>query len=129
MELGYTARSIKLTMPKTVLFFVAIVVIILTSAATLFFNNIAPKPTPKNEIETAVNQAKHLYRQEKDRGRDFSSGPCLSNALMPGWVIDIAYNPRLPADDLPGNQCSAYLEGRADHFVELDPNGNLIRAK
>ncbi|MCL4366304.1 hypothetical protein M1437_03695 [Patescibacteria group bacterium] len=116
-------------MPKTVLFFIAIAVIIITSAVTLFLNNIAPKPTPKNEIETAVNQARHLYNQEKDRRRDFSSGPCLSNALMPSWVVDIAHNPRLPIDDLPENRCSAYLEGRADHFVELDPQGNLIRAK
>ena len=48
---------------------------------------------------------------------------------MPGWVVDIAHSPRLSIDDLPENQCPAYLQGSAQHFVELDPKGNLIRAK
>ena len=78
----------------------------------------------KMEIDTAVNQAKLIYKSEKERGRDFSSGPCLSNALMPEWVVDIAHSPRLPIDDLPENQCPAYREGKAKHFVELDPDGN-----
>jgi hypothetical protein len=29
--------------------------------------------------------------------------------------------------DLPGSQCAAYRTGKASHFVELDPNGKLIR--
>lgn len=115
-------------MPKLPLFIIALVVIILTSAATLFFNNDL-KSAPKSEVGTAINQANHLYRQEKDRGRDFSNGPCLSNALLPDWVVDIVHNPRLPIDDLPENQCSAYREGGAHHFVELDIEGNLVRAK
>lgn len=125
-ELGYTARS---DMPKTTLFIVALIVIILTGLATVFLNNGNPKAVPKDEIETAVNQAKHLYRLEKELGRDLSSGPCLSEALLPGWVVDIVHSPRLPIDDLPENQCSAYRGGDAQHFVELDLEGNLIRAK
>ena len=83
----------------------------------------------KNEIDIAINQAKHLYRQQKEQGKNFSNGPCLSDALLPNWVVDIAHNPRIPIDDFPQNQCPGFLEGRAQHFVELDPNGNLIRAK
>ena len=63
----------------------------------------------------------HLY---------YSSGRwqfCLSNFLISGWVLDIAHNPREAIDDLPQNQCSAYLSGQAKHFVELDLNGDLIR--
>lgn len=115
-------------MPKSTLLFVVLIVIILTAVVTLIFNNSGPRAISKSEIDTAVNQAKHVYRQRKEIGEDFSSGPCLSNALMPGWVADIAHSPRLPADDLPQNQCPAYLEGRAKHFVELDTEGNLIRA-
>jgi hypothetical protein len=60
---------------------------------------------------------------------DLSAGPCLSNNLIPDWVADIAHNPRQAVDDLPANQCSAYREGQAHHFVELDLDGNLIRAQ
>jgi hypothetical protein len=31
-------------------------------------------------------------------------------------------------DDEPENQCEAYREGEAGHFVELDPEGNFIRS-
>lgn len=116
-------------MPKLTLLVIILAVIILTAFVTLLLNNNDPKAIPKTEIDTAVNQAKFLYRQKKDRSEDFSSGPCLSNAVMPNWVADIVHSPRLPIDDLPENQCPGYLQGGAEHFVELDLSGNLIRAK
>lgn len=116
-------------MPKISLLIIALVVIILTGLTTVFLNSVGPKATSKSEIDTAVNQAKHVYRQRKEMGEDFSNGPCLSDALMPGWVVDIAHSPRLPIDDLPQNQCPSYREGRAQHFVELDLDGNLIRVR
>lgn len=116
-------------MSKNLLFGSALTVILITASLTLVVNSGDRESPPKSEVDAVVNQAKFLYQQEKARSRDFSSGPCLSNALMPGWVLDIAHNPRLPTDDLPENQCSAYREGGAEHFVELDPEGNLIRAK
>lgn len=116
-------------MPKTTLLIIALIVVVLTALITVFLNSGGPKSASKNEIETAVNQAKYFYGQERGRERDFSSGPCLSEALLPGWVVDIVHSPRLPIDDLPENQCSAYREGRAQHFVELDLEGNLIRTK
>lgn len=116
-------------MPKVTLFTIALIVVILTASATLLFNNIVIKPPPKTEIDSAINQAKLLYRQKKERGEDLSNGPCLSNALMPSWVADIAHNPRLSIDDLHENQCAAYFEGKAKHLVELDTEGNLIKIK
>ncbi len=77
----------------------------------------------------AVAKTKALYLQQKSAGVDFSDGPCLSNDLLPGWVADIAHDPRQSADDLPENQCDAYREGKAQHFVELDTDGSLIRTK
>ncbi len=118
-----------MTRPKSTLLVIVLIVIVLLAFITVFLNSGGPKSISKSEIETAVNQAKYLYGQERGRGRDFSSGPCLSEALLPGWVVDIAHSPRLPIDDLPENQCSAFREGRAQHFVELDLDGNLIRAK
>lgn len=118
-----------MTRSKLNLLLIALTVIITTGFITVYFNNRESKEVTKNEIDTAVNQAKFLYSQRKKTGEDLSKGPCLSNALMPGWVVDIAHKPRLSIDDLPENQCSAYIEGRATHFVELDTEGNLIRAR
>jgi len=116
-------------MPKSLLVILILSTILLTVFITLTLNSSKPKSITKAEVETAINQANHLYSQEKSKGRDFSAGPCLSNALLPDWVVDIAHNPRLPTDDLSENQCLSYLEGRSKHFVELDPDGKLIRAK
>ncbi len=116
-------------MSKLTLLAIALIVIILTGIATIYFNNREPKGTPKSEIDTAINQARFLYSQRKAMKEDFSTGPCLSNALMPDWVVDIVHSPRLSIDDLPENQCPAYIEGKAHHFVELDTEGNLARAR
>lgn len=78
--------------------------------------------------DLAVAKAKELWRARFLEGEDLSDGPCISNEVIPGWVADIAHNPRTVADELPQNQCSAYRDGTAKHFVELDPGGNLIRA-
>jgi hypothetical protein len=75
-----------------------------------------------------VEAAKARYRAAKARGVDMSRGPCLG-VIARGWVADVAHDPRQPVDDLPQNQCAAYRNGTAAHFVELDPEGNLIRAR
>ena len=116
-------------MPKGFLVILTLAILLITGYLTLAVNNAFLKAPSKSEIEVAVNQAQYFYRQKKARNEDFSNGPCLSNALMPGWVVDIAHNPRLAMDDLSQNQCAAYLEGSAQHFVELDIDGNLIRVK
>lgn len=116
-------------MPKNIVFVIALLVIILTMVATLFLNKFVIKSVSKTEIDSAVNQARFLYRQKKETNENLANGPCLSNALMPNWVADIAHSPRIPVDDLPENQCSGHIEGRAQHFVELDLDGNLIRTK
>jgi hypothetical protein len=44
-------------------------------------------------------------------------------------VADIAHDPRQAIDDAPENQCQRYRSGEAHHFVELAPDGQLIRAQ
>ena len=117
-------------MPKGFLVSLILATLILTAYLTLAVNNAFVKTSPsKSEIDTAINQARYLFSQRKKLGEDFSNGPCLSEALLPDWVVDIAHNPRIPVDDLPQNQCQSFREGRVKHFVELDVNGNLIRAQ
>lgn len=113
-------------LPKSVITLGALVAVIITALLTYGLNSGGVK---KSDIDTAVNQAKYFYQMKRLQGEDLSFGPCISNALMPDWVADIAHNPREEIDDLRENQCPAYLEGRVRHFVELDLEGNLIRAK
>lgn len=77
----------------------------------------------------AISKAKALWRVQFSLGEDLSDGPCLSNNVIKDWVADIAHDPREAVDDLPENQCSAYRDGTAKHFVELDPSGELIQAQ
>ncbi len=118
-------------MPKVVLVAILLAVIIIPSyiiytqgskSAPYKFGNWA-------EGDSAINQARHAYDLKKSLGEDLSTGPCLSNDLIPGWVADLVHSPRQPIDDLPENQCNALLEGRATHYVELDLEGNLVGIK
>lgn len=87
------------------------------------------KPGLSTEIDTMVGRSQKLYKDRKAIGMDFSTGPCLTNDLAQDWVADLVHNPRKDLDAWPENQCPAYLEGRAKHFVELDIEGEVIRVK
>ncbi len=82
----------------------------------------------KSEKDQAIEKSKELFKQKKEEGMDMSQGPCLSNEIISGWVVDVAHSPREAVDNQPENQCSTYREGKASHFIELDPEGNLIKA-
>jgi hypothetical protein len=72
-----------------------------------------------------------VYEEVAATGQDLSNGPCIADELddVPGWSVDIAHDPRQEIDNDPANQCQAYRDGRTSHFVELDPEGELIRAQ
>ena len=63
---------------------------------------------------------------------DLSDGPCLSddnpNWDVEGWVCDVAHSPRQDVDNRPENQCREFREGKASHFVEVDPECEFIKA-
>lgn len=87
-----------------------------------------PTPTIESKpVDEALGNALNLYSQKKSKGEDLSNGPCLG-LVAPDWVADIAHNPRQNVDDKPENQCEDFRQGKAHHFIELDPAGNLIRA-
>jgi len=83
-----------------------------------------------SELERAKAACINACKKALAEGQDLSTGPCLLNPMdeLPNWVCDVAHEPREAIDNLPENQCSAYREGRASHFVEVDPNCNFIRA-
>lgn len=83
-------------------------------------------PIPANqEAASLCNQICKSY------DKNLSNGPCLSGNnpdwTVNDWVCDVAHSLRQPVDDLPENQCSAFREGKASHFVEVDMECNLIR--
>jgi hypothetical protein len=83
----------------------------------------------QSEKEKAVAAARDAYASAK--GTDFRRGPCIAERLpgLPDWVADVAHDPRQKVDNEPANQCVRYESGAAHHFVEIDPNGKLIRAQ
>ena len=81
------------------------------------------------EKARAIEAAKAAYAKARREGRDLSNGPCIADPLIENWVADVAHDPRRPVDDEPENQCAGYRAGKAEHFVELDPDGNVIRAE
>ena len=81
--------------------------------------------------ERAVDEAQDAFRQAQSSGVDMSTGPCISESLpsLPDWVADVAHDPRQPIDDEAANQCQRFRSGEAHHFVELNIDGQLIRAE
>lgn len=111
---------------------IIVLMVIATSTFLIFITDKTPykyKPGIWPEADNAVSQAAHVYNLAKERNLDMSSGPCLSNSLISGWVLDIVHSPRSADDDLVDNQCGTILNGQAKHIIELDPEGNLVRVK
>lgn len=116
---------------KKILFWLVLIVVLMTTFCVLYFqrdSNFVYKPGASIENDRVAWAALNLFKKEAS-GMDLSNGPCLTNDLIPDWVVDIVHNPREETDNLPQNQCQAYLEGRAKHFVEIDIEGNVIRVK
>jgi type II secretory pathway component PulM len=81
------------------------------------------------EREQAIQAARAAYARYAASGADLSAGPCIAEEVTASWAADITHAPRIAADDRPENQCQSYRQGRIRHFVELDPDGKLIRAR
>jgi hypothetical protein len=86
---------------------------------------------PAGERDQAISAAMDAYSKAQAKGVGLSDGPCIAEALpgLDDWVADIAHDPREDVDDQASNQCQRYRDGEASHFVELTPEGELIRAE
>lgn len=83
----------------------------------------------QGDRDKAVAAAQFLFAGQAKR--DLGNGPCLSESLpgLSDWAVDIAHDPRQAVDDQPANQCQSFRDGQTHHFVELTPDGQLIRAQ
>jgi hypothetical protein len=112
---------------KVVPLFIAAVLATLPSVAAGCGGGSDASQTDKDK---AIAAARFLYAGQAKRP-DLDRGPCLSESLpgLSDWVVDIAHAPRQAVDDRPDNQCQSYRDGQTHHFVELTPDGRLIRAQ
>jgi hypothetical protein len=110
---------------KAKLLIVLIVVLILLCLPIVFYYK-----AETNEREIAKEKCINACRQAMINGKDLSNGPCLLDPIpeVRDWVCDVAHWPRQDVDNLAENQCSSFREGKAKHFVEVDPACNFIRA-
>jgi hypothetical protein len=85
----------------------------------------------QTDRDRAVTEAMAAYHEAKANGVNLERGPCIAEQVpsMPDWVVDVAHDPRQPVDEDPANQCARYRAGEAHHFVELSPQGDLLRAE
>jgi hypothetical protein len=105
--------------------FVAIAVLLAASIAGCGGGDSASQ----EDKDKAISAAKFIYAGKAKQ--DLSAGPCLSESVpgLSDWAVDIAHDPRQPVDDQPPNQCQSFRDGETHHFVELTPDGQLIRAQ
>jgi len=85
----------------------------------------------QDERDRAVTEARQAYAEAQRTGVNLERGPCIAERLpgLDDWVVDVAHDPRQPVDDDPANQCRRFRAGAAHHFVELTPEGEVIRAQ
>ncbi len=83
----------------------------------------------QSDRDLAIRLAQDLFRERRAQGLDMTAGPCLAEEIIPDWCVDVAHSQRQAIDNMPANQCDSWLSGRVHHFVELDPEGNVIRAR
>lgn len=105
----------------------ALVVLVALSACTATPGPPAP-PAPK---ELATSACVDACRQALAQGREIGPGPCLLDPIpnLSDWVCDVAHSPRKAVDLYSINQCPGFKVGNSAHFVEVDPDCNLITAK
>ena len=85
---------------------------------------------PPSGDDALINECKAACQAALDEGGNLSAGPCIIDPMSDAeWVCDIAHSPREAIDNLPENQCSAYRNGTAKHFIELTPDCGFIQAR
>jgi hypothetical protein len=107
--------------------------ILLLVGVILISGCIGQQETPPEKLtsdrEKAISECKQECNSKLKANEDLSNGPCLLDPIadLPDWVCDVAHKPRQDVDNQPVNQCGAFREGRANHFVEVDINCEIIQ--
>ena len=94
---------------------------------SIFLSGCVKKEAPQTIKESAIKLCIEKCKDALNSGINLTNGPCLSNRIIEDWVCDVAHWPRQEVDNLKENQCPSYGK-EANHFVEVNPNCELIRA-
>jgi hypothetical protein len=104
---------------------ILLMISVLAIALCIFVAGCAPATD-----QQLINECKFSCKENIAQGRNVTNGPCILNQMSNNdWVCDIAHAPRQDIDNLPENQCSAYHDGTAKHFIELTPECEFIKAQ
>jgi hypothetical protein len=107
-------------------------IIVLLLVSLIFISGCVQNQINNNEMSVAEQACESICIDKLNASIDLSNGPCLSdnnsNWIITDWVCDVAHSPRQTVDNLAENQCQAFRNGQAHHFIEVDTNCNLIRA-
>ena len=116
---------------RTRLFVMSLVFVLAVGVGVMKLNEsrVIKKEASVSTADQATAKARALYKKALSNGTDLSQGPCLTNDLMPDWVVDVVHSPREDVDDLSHNLCQRYVDGFSKHIVELDPSGNVVRVR
>ena len=110
---------------KYVLLLLALILISGCAQKQVVIEITAPEPATQAPVLTAEELCINACNEAESLG----NGPCLLNPIAeyPDWVCDVAHSPRQAIDNQEENQCSAFREGKATHFVEVNTKCELIK--
>lgn len=105
------------------------ILLILFMTIIIFISGCSEQNVSISDKNKAINACKKECNSFLSQSKDLSNGPCILNPIddAPDWVCDVAHKPREDIDNKPENQCSAFREGKAHHFVEVSPGCELIQ--
>ncbi|PIU22439.1 MAG: hypothetical protein COT14_01165 [Candidatus Diapherotrites archaeon CG08_land_8_20_14_0_20_30_16] len=95
-----------------------------------FDGNVDQKLAQKQSVEDNAKELCIKMCKDYNNSISYKKGPCLSDNFgfkQEDWVCDIAHDPRTEEDNDQKNQCKAFINVKAHHFVEVDERCNFIR--
>ena len=108
--------------------YVVVAILIILAGAYSYYMSL-PDEFAKNK-DVAIPLCVDLCIKEQSKGTIFADGPCLSEEIAKGWVCDVVHNPRVKLiDNKEQNQCQSYVNKVAKHFVEVNTECSVVRAK
>lgn len=87
--------------------------------------NPAETPNYVFEQQEIINCALNLYGKAALSSVIQLNSQCLGTCG--DYAVDVVHIPRNQDDDKLENQCEDYREGKVQHFIELDRDGEIVR--
>ncbi len=75
--------------------------------------------------DEAISKCKQLCEYRLSNRFDFTNASCLDEQIINGWACQT--KEKIPRPDRPNrtSPCDSYIEGKVNHFVEVDSSCEL----